>query len=643
MKNEICVDNKECVCQLCIRHRHGHGDGHEYLDEYFREHDQEHEHRLRLEVARSGMIAERMTPTIVYTPKIIFQKFDTLAESSVVHMKTVKKEKNGMKTEELKNLWNTSGTGVDQTTMEILGLPTCPDKQIRENDKDEVMSHRSIESNVSERIAEILSRGDTSARSNKIRSNALSRSAVGISTKYNLNETDMTLLYSLTPSVESECLDNMNERTLLAGETNNNHLHSPNRSNEGKQQDRDFEDPNFIWFDDLLEDNEKHDRSFSSAHTGVYSNVGSDTLELPSSTVLELLETSGDDFRNDISISANEIIAELDANDIYASIFCLVAEIFERVYTLCDTRSIDQYGELHVSTSTSTLSPLLSRCLSSSTLLSTVKDEIYHPAEKNVGKRERSREDIPIFVVREIVHHVIDVNNVNVANDQFERKYENTATETIADWSFKQAKDCANADLKEAENTTRNQITLTEEENESVTVTAEPVIGAKTESVAVFEFHTIARRNLIADQKEVELNFRVETSRDRYIVDDGDDGKHETLCNTCPNDEATVLLAGGSSSGSVSGSDSISCAEREASFGNSFENESDDKQTESPKLSEFEDLVDDETSLKCSEFSDDCIYCVNHCCALDHDRDGFLPSINEESESSFVASTNTTG
>ncbi|XP_076651617.1 uncharacterized protein LOC143358390 [Halictus rubicundus] len=699
MKNEISVDNKECVSQVCISHRREHGYEHEH--EY--EHGHEHELGPRLEVARSGVIAERMTPAI----KIIYEKLDTLANSSVVAccMEKGKEQKKGIKEEEIKNLWNGKRTSVDETTTEMSDLQTCLDKQIGEedkDDKDEVMSYESVESNVAERIAEIVGVSDAYARSNETRFHAPSRSAVGISTKYNLNNADMTLLYSLTPSVESECPDNANERTLcaptlaslLAGETNNRRPHHRDRSNEEKQQDRDLEEtPNCIWFEDFLEDNEKHERSFGSDRTEVYSYEGSDILELPSSTVLELLETTGDDFRNDISVSANEIIAELDANDTYANILCLVAEIFERVCTLCGARSIDQHGELHVSRSTSTLSPLLSRRLSSSTLLSTVKDrESYHPTEKNVEIRQRSlsieneneNENMAVFVVSEIVHHVIDANDANDAdhaNDQFERKSENTAARTTeVNRSFKHAKNSTNADIKEAQNTTNtvgiDQIPsiacsvaldrMDNEENESVTVTTGPVVGAKTESVAVFEFHTIARKKLTKDnEREVELNFRVETRRDsRYIVDDGEaarilSGKHETGCSTCSTDETTsvALLAGGSFSGSGScsdsgsgsgsglgsGSDSVSYAERGLGFSNSFENESDDKQTESPKLSEFEDLADEETPLKSFEFCDECMYCVKHYCPLDHRREAFLPSINEELESTFAASKNTMG
>nr|XP_033322366.1 protein hu-li tai shao isoform X1 [Megalopta genalis] len=551
IKNENCVDKKECVSQVC--NQHGYGCGHE----------------PRLEIARSGIIAKRLIPTIIsYSSKAVSQKIDTLIDSSfepcfskMKKKKKIKrrKKKGVMKKQAGESLWNAGRGSVDQT---ISGI-------IEKNNEDVAMNYKLVEVNVSKGVAEIVSDSDTDGCSKETRSNGFSRSAVQISTKYNLNTADMTLLYSLTPSIDSECPDNVDV------ETNNDHIRYNHRVrlNLEKQEFRNFENcPDLIWSDDFADENGKYqlledarafkfagrnnNYSFKSEQTEVYSHEESDISKFPGSSVLELLETNANDFRNDISISANEIIAELDANDIYASISCLVAEIFETVCTVCGERSIDQRGLLDIPASTfastsvctststpistststptsvsvsiSTFSPSFSRRLSSSTLLSIVENEIYHPTEKDTRIRrknswiENDNENRPLSVVREIVHHIIDTN------DQVERIYENTATiveTTVPDWSYKKAKNNVNVGLIETDNTrniigsvqgpfTANfdtSVEMDKENNESIDSTD-----------VVFEFHTIARRNLAKDnEKHIELNFRVEPSHDGRGTVDG--------------------------------------------------------------------------------------------------------------------------
>nr|XP_031842972.1 uncharacterized protein LOC116431534 isoform X1 [Nomia melanderi]XP_031842973.1 uncharacterized protein LOC116431534 isoform X1 [Nomia melanderi]XP_031842974.1 uncharacterized protein LOC116431534 isoform X1 [Nomia melanderi] len=656
IENEMRVDSQKCChCQDCICRRH----------------------EPRLEVARSGVIAQRMTPTIIsYSPKVV-PRDATLDRSRYVSDVEKSSFSCFAETERREGMPKLQASSSSNA---------CPNEKIRKGSAETGKNDLSAElTNASKRIVEIVNDIDANLRSSNTKLNALRYSDFKASTKYHLDPVDMTLLYRLTPIVDSEYPDTLDEGGLRASllslverDEPNNNLYSRARSNgkknfECKQQwwktvERDFDGKHDhrLWFDEYtFESTNLRTCSSVSERTDDRSNEGSDTLELPDVTILRLLDTNDDAFRNDISDSANEIIAELDANDTYANIFCLVAEIFERVCTLCSNRQfIDQHVTPRISSSSFTgcSSPLSSEALASSTLLSTLKDhcELVEMDANGTSQEsfftENRKESVPLFVVHEIVHHVIDADTADIDKHKLERKFTNILTEVVkVDWSFKNAKNSANVELKEAagsnaideERESAGVHRSKEEESRDVCVQVpvswirtnkestesasreEAVIG--TECDAIFEFRTIAKRNLTSDNdRAVELNFRVETSRGyRNIVDDEetDQRTDRRRCeNPNENDAERIAYNGGTVAESpFSSFESVNCAEREASAAYSCENS--DEQMESLQLSGSENLSDDETLSKSFEICDECIYCVSRI-----SRDGKCPLSPVEEE-----------
>lgn len=162
--------------------------------------------------------------------------------------------------------------------------------------------------------------------------------------KYNLDSTNMSLIYSLTPPAvvdQDECGNDDTWRDLA------------DRSSEWQSdsmKSRDEELGDYIWMEPTTKASDCAKPSLSessceSVHLGSEKHSepsGSDILELPSCTIRELKDIDGEVFQNGINESANEIIADLNASDAEPApsrealqvAQHVIAEIIESVYDL---------------------------------------------------------------------------------------------------------------------------------------------------------------------------------------------------------------------------------------------------------------------------------------------------------------------
>lgn len=169
--------------------------------------------------------------------------------------------------------------------------------------------------------------------------------------KYNLDSTNMSLIYSLTPPAVQEESGNDDTSHDLA-EQSSEWLSDITRSdNDEALDDYVWIEPTTIKTTECVKSAQcSQDRRTVSSNASSldsmserHSASGSDILELPSRTVLELKEIDGEVFHNGINESANEIIADLNAapageapssNDALQIAQHILAEIIESVYIL---------------------------------------------------------------------------------------------------------------------------------------------------------------------------------------------------------------------------------------------------------------------------------------------------------------------
>ena len=589
----------------------------------------------RLEITRSNVIAERMTPIIIpYTPSAIPSNVSSLIDCKCRFFEnipnTVQSEDEGSK--------EASGKETRRDDLKHRSETIPPDGQVEEEDR-RTLDCNVVNANSTEQIADLVNRIDLNGPSSKTSLSTLSRSDFKISTKYSLDSADMSLIYSLTPQMDSDSAEDADDITLRGSlsslpslsEHKSGRDHVSSRSSEEKQRQRAWDERRrtlgdnreAIWLDPLDDEDGyelckiaspelAQNLSSNSDQSEIHSNCGSDLLELPADTVLELLETNGEYFRNGISNSANEIIAELDANDTYANISSLVAEILQRVCTICSM-------QLHIE-----CKPLRSSSPIVSCPLSILRNGMLKENAKHRTVLAAERLDGDFLVVREIVYHVIDANE--------------TPLDETLNYSSKKAKDTANVELKEARNSTINEqpeilaIDSPPGDNDQskkevcrsvevpLTVTSisttetnrdEP---AMTEAEAILEFCTVARRKSTGDADDaLDLNFRIETNNNAKAVADRENPVENSIEKT-----------GRSESNPSSNTESIDFAERDVSSANSSENEDADI-AELPKQCEICDLTG---NCNCYELCDECIYCDMN------PTQEYLPSIYEETETS---------
>lgn len=156
--------------------------------------------------------------------------------------------------------------------------------------------------------------------------------------KYNLDSTNMSLIYSLTPSSvvnqeEEEEDENKDEENDNDNTSRDVAEWSSNRLSDSKSDDNSgdaFGEYWSEWMEPTSEVNEgslgcPRECSTPTDNSGSCeleqpdldgsASFGSDILELPARTILELKDIDGEVFQNGINESANEIIADLNATD----------------------------------------------------------------------------------------------------------------------------------------------------------------------------------------------------------------------------------------------------------------------------------------------------------------------------------------
>ncbi|XP_011880548.1 PREDICTED: uncharacterized protein LOC105569031 [Vollenhovia emeryi] len=167
--------------------------------------------------------------------------------------------------------------------------------------------------------------------------------------KYNLDSTNMSLIYSLTPPAAVDQDESCNDDTScdLAERSSEWQSDSTRSHNDEPLSD-------YIWIEPTTKTEvvgstqNRRSSSKSSSHAEMdqpsisesHSASGSDILELPSRTIRELKDIDGEVFLNGINESANEIIADLNAsdeaplNDSVEIARQIIAEIIESIYVL---------------------------------------------------------------------------------------------------------------------------------------------------------------------------------------------------------------------------------------------------------------------------------------------------------------------
>lgn len=166
--------------------------------------------------------------------------------------------------------------------------------------------------------------------------------------KYNLDSTNMSLIYSLTPPAAVDQDESGNDDTSrdLAERSSEWQSDSTRSNNDEPLSD-------YIWIEPETTKTEciksTRDRRSSSGSSYAeldqliserHSASGSDILELPSCTIRELKDIDSEVFLNGINESANEIIADLNASDEAPSYDAvevaqqIIAEIIESIYIL---------------------------------------------------------------------------------------------------------------------------------------------------------------------------------------------------------------------------------------------------------------------------------------------------------------------
>ncbi|KAG5310315.1 HTS protein, partial [Acromyrmex insinuator] len=169
--------------------------------------------------------------------------------------------------------------------------------------------------------------------------------------KYNLDSTNMSLIYSLTPPAAVDQDESGNDDTSrdLADRSSEWQSDSTRSDNDEPLSDYIWIEPDtFTTKAECVKFMRDHRLSSDSSCAELelleserHSASGSDILELPSCTIRELNDIDGEVFLNGINESANEIIADLNAsNEVLPSsdaievVQQVVAEIIESIYIL---------------------------------------------------------------------------------------------------------------------------------------------------------------------------------------------------------------------------------------------------------------------------------------------------------------------
>lgn len=613
----------------------------------------------RLEIVRSDIIAKRLVTTLIeYYPRppiisideevnySIGTKYNDLEQvSNLVYLEDKKMRKelyNKKKPKVCRSLeWKNSENLLDfcDKNSDALG-----------KNRDAKTNLKSIDTSSVERIAEMVNCIRSNVSSSKTKLNSLSRSGLKISTKYSLDPTDMSLIYSLTPFINSDDYEHSNNKMLdewlrlspfILKHDNDLKQNCFSRSSKEKnfkneqwnnEDCLDDKSDNYIWSDfdgERYESSNRicpeimnNDLCFDNEHLENRSNESLDTLGLPE--VRELIETTDEFFQNGISDSANEIIAELNVNDTYVTIYYLLNEIFEKVYEILSDvneqcRSLSSSVSEHLSTSTS--------CLS-------VKNNDYELKE---NKKYQNSQNASIVVVHEIIHHVIDMydefKNVKASKNVDLKEIENCYTVNHENGqqmnnliTISNNDELEKASYRNEEQTapiaiaSTNLIGINEKNNESLETAEE--IDEMMEADAIFEFHTIVKKKQTnINDKAFELNFRVEKNHNiENIIENKISHKHDIEDNKVEN---LFILP----SNTTISSGNIINIEQDRNSNNSLEND----KRKRLHITDVSDPID--TCI-------DCIHCMKFY-TVNYDQEcPSLISINEEESNEEITNLN---
>ncbi|XP_077257741.1 adducin 1-like protein hts isoform X1 [Temnothorax americanus] len=166
--------------------------------------------------------------------------------------------------------------------------------------------------------------------------------------KYNLDSTNMSLIYSLTPPAAVDQDESGNDDT-----SHDLAERSSEWQSDSARSDNDEPLSDYIWIEPttkvegIKSTQDRRSSSDSNSYAELeqptserHSTGGSDILELPSCTIRELKDIDGEIFHNGINESANEIIADLNASDEASAddavevVQQIIDEIIESIYVL---------------------------------------------------------------------------------------------------------------------------------------------------------------------------------------------------------------------------------------------------------------------------------------------------------------------
>ncbi|XP_051175891.1 MATH and LRR domain-containing protein PFE0570w isoform X2 [Leptopilina boulardi] len=260
------------------------------------------------------------------------------------------------------------------------------------------------------------------------------------SLKYNLDPTNMSLIYSLTPSAEISSKkgpSSKNTSIEMMGLSLGS-FEDFDQMNASRNSKYDL----FDWLDlacvkkqrDEILNTEKqlsliqscpninildsNDETLSDIENN--STQGSDILELPSSTYHEIKKNEDESFRHELNSTVNEIINDLEKTEIYTSATNFVDDIIYDITCLnmyIDIKNLKQEATLLMQNriySFLIVKDIIERLIS--TLPSNEQEEINSQIENDLQSEtlknligEKEEENMNNFIViQEIVHHIID-------------------------------------------------------------------------------------------------------------------------------------------------------------------------------------------------------------------------------------------
>ena len=264
------------------------------------------------------------------------------------------------------------------------------------------------------------------------------------SLKYNLDATNMSLIYSLTPSADMNLengVSSKNTSVEMLGLGSLEDLYNLDPINVGKYDLFDWLDlacerkqSNEVFYPEkvrhlikscanlyFFKDSLNEESFFGVENSSNSSNQGSDILELPSSTYLELKETEDESFRNELNTTVNQILVDLEKTEIYANATNLVDDILFDISCLTisiDLKNLKQEAKLLLQDRIQAffIAKDIMRGLIEQLPCFNELEELISSVEKNFSDNKETQNDInfddSVIIIEEIIHHIIDRANV---------------------------------------------------------------------------------------------------------------------------------------------------------------------------------------------------------------------------------------